>query len=70
MSLNQSFVLRDLNKAVFSFLKAKGSRQINASVYRNPAKVKGGISASPHLINMKEVDQRKVTNKARKIDLR
>jgi hypothetical protein len=53
-----------------SLLKAKGSKQTKASVYRNPANVNGGISAKPHFISMKEVDQRKVTRSARKIALR
>ena len=39
---------------------------MNAIVYRNPAKVSGGISASPNLIITNDVDQRKVTRSASK----
>jgi hypothetical protein len=45
-------------------LNAKGRRQMKAIVYLNPAKVNGGISASPIFIITNEVDHRKVTNKA------
>ena len=43
---------------------------MNAIVYRNPAKVSGGISASPNLIITNDVDQRKVTRSASKIAFR
>ena len=46
------------------YIKVSGIKQIVAMKYRNPAKVNGGISASPHLIITKEVDQRKVTSRA------
>ena len=49
------------------FVKAKGRRQAKAIVYLNPAKVNGGISASPIFIITNEVDQRKVTRRARRI---
>jgi hypothetical protein len=51
-------------------VNVKGSRQIKATVYRSPAKVNGGISASPIFIITKEVDQRKVTRTARRIALK
>ena len=49
---------------IFCFLKAKGSKQINAIKYRSPAKVSGGISANPHLIIINEVDHKIVTSTA------
>ena len=54
--------------ATRSFLNANGRRQINASAYRKPAKVSGGISFKPILIITKEVDQRNVTSRAIRID--
>jgi hypothetical protein len=47
-----------------------GRRQIKAIVYLSPAKVNGGISASPIFIITNEVDQRKVTSRASRIALR
>ena len=54
--------------SILFFVSANGSRQTKAIKYLNPAKVRGGISRSPHFISIKEVDQRNVTNSARKID--
>ena len=63
-------LLRDFNSALFFFVNARGSKQRKARPYLKPAKVSGGISARPHLISMKDVDQRNVTSKASNIDLR
>ena len=41
-----------------------GKKHKKAMEYRSQAKVIGGISTKPHLISMKDVDQRNVTNKA------
>jgi hypothetical protein len=41
-----------------------GSKHNAAIEYLNPAYVSGGISRKPHLISMKDVDQRNVTNSA------
>lgn len=53
---------------IYFFLKIKGIKKIKAPKYRRPAKVTGGISNKPHLIIIKEVDQRNVTSKACSID--
>ena len=67
ISLYQSFLCMLLIIEEFFFVKAKGKRQINAIVYRSPAKVNGGISASPIFIITNDVDQRKVTSSASRI---
>jgi len=54
--------------AIRSFVSANGTRHKKARIYLKPANVRGGISRSPHLIIIKEVDQRNVTKRARKID--
>ena len=51
-------------------MNANGSRQTKAIEYLNPANVNGGISASPNFIITNDVDQRKVTSRARRIALR
>jgi hypothetical protein len=70
ISLYQSFLLSDLITTIFLFLNVNGNKHKNASVYRSPAYVRGGISVNPHFIRIKEVDHRKVTNSAKKIALR
>jgi hypothetical protein len=45
----------------------KGRKHKNASEYRKPAKVRGGISTKPIFIITNEVDHKKVTNRAWRI---
>jgi hypothetical protein len=45
-------------------LKTKGSKHMEATLYRNPAKVKAGISFRPILMSTQDVDHRNVTKSA------
>ena len=50
-----------------SFLNKNGISTSEASTYRNPAKVIGGTSSSPILMNIHEVDQIIVTSIAKRM---
>ena len=56
--------------ATIFFVNANGRIQMSAIVYRNPANVNGGISSSPIFIITNDVDQRKVTSRASRIEVR